>query len=66
MRQYISPSFIYYLNNNRYFINDLFNNINILDKSTISDLNKKREIDYLPFWLYILRNITSLSCLEYG
>ena len=63
---FYSPSFIYYLNNNKDYINDLFNNLNASEKSIISDLNKKREIDYLPFWLYILRNISSLNCLEYG
>ena len=36
----------------------------ILTKSNqgiISDLNNNRKIDYLPFWLYILRNISSLK-----
>ena len=60
-----SPSFIFYINNNQTFINDLFNSINISNTSIISDLNRKRKIDYLPFWLYILRNISSLNCLEY-
>ena len=60
------PSFIYYINNNQNFINELFSSINNSDKSIIHDLYKKRKINYLPFWLYILRNITSLNCLEYG
>ena len=61
-----SPSFIYFINNNQNFVNELFNNINNSDKSIIYDLYKKRKINYLPFWLYILRNISSLNCLEYG
>ena len=61
-----APSFMFYINNNKTFINDLFNDINKSDESIISDINNKREIDYLPFWLYILRNITSLNCLEFG
>ena len=61
-----SPSFIFYINNKETFINDLFNNINKSRKSIIYDLNSKRKIYYLPFWLYILRNITSLNCLEYS
>ena len=63
-----SPTFIFYLNNNQTFINELFNEINLSNKSIINDLNKLNEnekIDYLPFWLFILRNITSLNCLEY-
>ena len=55
-----SPSFIYYINNNQTFINNLFLHLNN------SDLNKERKIDYLPFWLYILRYISSLNCIEYG
>ena len=62
----IPPSFIYFINNNQTFINELFTNLNNSDKSIITDLNKKRKIDYLPFWLYILRNISSLNCLEYS
>ena len=61
-----SPSFIFYINNNQTFINELFNSINISDISIISDLQRKRKIDYLPFWLYILRNISSLNCIEYS
>ena len=61
-----SPSFIYYINNNQTFVNELFNSINNSDSSIISDINRKRKIDYLPFWLYILRNISSLNCIEYG
>ena len=61
-----SPSFIYFINNNQNFVNELFTNINNSDKSIIYDLYKKRKINYLPFWLYILRNISSLNCLEYG
>jgi len=60
------PSFIFYINNNQAFINELFNNLNNSEKSIISDLNKNRKIDYLPFWLYILRNISSLNCVDYG
>ena len=61
-----SPSFIFYINNNQTFINELFNDINISNNSIIYDLNKHIKIDYLPFWLYILRNISSLNCIEYG
>jgi len=61
-----SPSFIFYINNNQTFVNELFNSINNSDNSIIHDLNKERKIDYLPFWLYILRNISSLNCIEYG
>jgi hypothetical protein len=61
-----SPSFIFFMNSNQNFINELFTNINNSDKSIIYDLQKKRKINYLPFWLYILRNISSLNCLEYG
>jgi len=61
-----STSFIFYINNNQSFINKLFNSINNLDNSIISDLNRKKKLDYLPFWLYILRNISSLNCIEYG
>ena len=61
-----SPSFIFYINNHQTFVNELFNSINNSDKSIIYDLNKERKIDYLPFWLYILRNISSLNCIEYG
>ena len=61
-----SPSFIFYINNNQTFVNELFNSINNSDNSIIYDLNKERKIDYLPFWLYILRNISSLNCIEYG
>ena len=61
-----SPSFIYYINNNQTIINNLFLHLNNSHNSIISDLNKERKIDYLPFWLYILRNISSLNCIEYG
>ncbi len=61
-----STSFIFYINNNQSFINELFNSINNSDNSIISDLNRKKKLDYLPFWLYILRNISSLNCIEYG
>ena len=61
-----SPSFIFFMNNNQNFINQLFTNINNSDKSIIYDIQKKRKINYLPFWLYILRNISSLNCLDYG
>lgn len=60
-----SPSFIYYLNNNQKFINRLFDDLNKSNKSIIYDLNKGREIDYLPFWLFVLRNITSLNFIKY-
>ena len=62
----LQPSLIFFIHNNQPFIDDLFNNINNSDKSIIDDLDKKRDINYLPFWLYILRNISSLNCLEYG
>ena len=61
-----SPSFIFYINNNKTFINDLFDNLNKSDISIISDLNNNRKIDYLPFWLYILRNVSSFNCIEFG
>ena len=61
-----SPSFIFYINNNQTFINELFDNLNKSEESIISDLNNKRKIDYLPFWLYILRNISSFNCIEFG
>ena len=59
-----SASFIFYLNKNRKFIDDLFNSINKSNESIIYDKNKN--INYLPFWLYILRNISSLNCIEYN
>ena len=60
-----STSFIYYLNNNQNFINGLFKDLNNSKDSIIYDLNKGKDIDYLPFWLFILRNITSLNCIKY-
>jgi len=62
----LQPSLIFFIHNNQQIIDDLFNNINNSDKSIIEDLAKKRDINYLPFWLYILRNVSSLNCLEYG
>ena len=67
-----SPSFLFYINNNQADINNLFNDINKSKKSIIFDKNKNKEnkdeekIDYLPFWLYILRNVSSLNCIEYN
>ena len=61
-----SPSFIYYINNNQSFINELFSSINNSDISIVYDINKGNKINYLPFWIYILRNLSSLNCLEYG
>ena len=62
------PSFIFYLNNNQKFVDELFNYVNNSDNSIIKDLTreKKEDINYLPFWLFILRNISSLNCLQYN
>ena len=65
----LQPSFIFFANNNQSFLNELFTHINNSENSIIDDLFKKKdlkEINYLPFWLFILRNISSLNCLEYG
>lgn len=61
-----SHSFIFYINNNKKFIDGLFADLNKSKKSIIFDLNNNKKIDCLPFWLYILRNVSSLNCLEYG
>ena len=61
-----SPSFIYYINNNQSFINELFENLSDSDISIIYDIKIGKKINYLPFWLYILRNVSSFYCLEYG
>ena len=59
------PSFIFYINNNQEYVDNLFNKINLSKESVISDINKNINIDYLPFWLYILRNISSLNSIEF-
>ena len=61
------PSLLFYLNDNQKFVDELFNYLNNSDNSIINDLNHKKrdDINYLPFWLYIFRNISSLNCIEY-
>ncbi len=59
--KYLSPSLIFYLNNNQSFIDELFNEITA--SSIITDSRSDLVCEYLPFWLYILRNISSLNCI---
>ena len=59
--KYLSPSLIFYLNNNQSFIDDLFKEITA--SSIITDSRSDLVCEYLPFWLYILRNISSLNCI---
>ena len=58
-----NPSFIYYINCCTKHINLLFNNINSSKDSIIFDISKGIEIDYIPFWLFALRNLSSLNCI---
>ena len=62
------PSLLFYLNNNQKFVDELFNYINNSDNSIIKDLNseKKENINYVPFWLFIFRNISSLNYIQYN
>ena len=57
-KKLFSSTFIYYVNNNQEFINNLFKEINLPKEI--------KDIEYLPFWLFILRNISFLNCLEYN
>ena len=65
-KSFLSPSLIFFANNNQDYINELFTNINTSDKSIIKDLEKNNKINYVPFWLFIIRNLSALNCLEYG
>ena len=56
-KENFSSTFIYYVNNNRGFINELFREMNLPKEI--------KDIEYLPFWLFILRNISLLNCIEY-
>ena len=59
-----NPSFIYYIHNNSNFIDKLFNLLNSSNESIIYDLSKGKNIDYIPFWLFMLRNLSSLNNID--
>ena len=60
-----NPSFIYYIQSNTNFIDKLFNSINSSDESIIYDLSKENKIEYIPFWLFILRNLSSMNFIDF-
>ena len=60
-----NPSFIYYIENNSNFIDKLFYSINSSNESIIYDLSKENKIDYIPFWLFILRNLSSMNYIDF-
>ena len=58
----ISPTLIYYINENKEIMDKLINKINNSNDSILKDLNKSK--NYIPFWLYILRKVSSIHCIE--
>ena len=60
-----NPSFIYYIKSNTNFIDKWFNSINSFDESIIYDLSKKNKIEYIPFWIFILRNLSSMNFIDF-
>jgi hypothetical protein len=52
------------MNEHKETIDNLFFNINNSKDSILKDLNSSQIINYIPFWLYILRKVTSLHCIE--
>ena len=60
-----NPSFIYYIHNNTNFIDTLFNSLNSSDDSIIYDLSKDNKIDYIPFWFFMLRNLSSMNYIDF-
>ena len=57
----INPSLKFYIINNMELINNLFNLK--LKREDISDLfNPKCNINYIPFWVYLIRNLSSINC----
>ena len=59
----INPCLVYYINEHRDIIDILINKINNDKDSVLKDI-KSVNINYLPFWLYILRKISSYHCIE--
>lgn len=60
----INSLILYYINEHKEIFEVLFN---ILVKSNISffkSLTKNNNMNYLPFWIYILRKISSINCIE--
>ena len=59
----IHPFLKFFIINNQELIKILINKI--LKQSYIEQLYNK-EIDYIPFWIYLLRNMSSVNCILYG
>ena len=55
---------LYYINEHKELFLDLFNKLIKSPNSIFNDLNSNININYIPFWLYVLRKITSINCIE--
>ena len=60
----INPSLKYYIIKNLSLLNILFNSK--LKKEEILDILKpQKDGNYIPFWIFLFRNISSIECIEF-
>ena len=60
----INPSFKYYIIKNLQLLKMLINSN--LTKDDISELfNSQKNELYIPFWVFLIRNMSSLNCINY-
>ena len=60
----INNILIYYINEHKDECEEIFNKIMKNADIISKNLGKNNECDYIPFWLYVLRKISSINCIE--
>ena len=60
----INNILIYYINEHKEECEEIFNKIMKNADIISKNLGKNNECDYIPFWLYVLRKISSINCIE--